>query len=50
MQDRYIKELKKIHELELEDPRLAHFNVDAVYAAGGGILHGRHVNVSIILC
>jgi hypothetical protein len=49
MQERYTEELKKIHELELEDQRLIHFNVDTTYAVGGGTLHRRHVNVSIIL-
>jgi hypothetical protein len=31
--------LKKTHGLE--DPRLVPFNIDIVYAAGGGTMHGR---------
>jgi hypothetical protein len=42
--------LKKIHGLELEDPRLAPFNADTTYVAGGGTPHGRYVKISIIFC
>jgi hypothetical protein len=31
-----MEELKEIYWLELEDPRLIPFNVNAAYAAGGG--------------
>jgi hypothetical protein len=41
-------ELNKIHEPELKDLRLVPFNVDVVYDASGGTLHGRQVNVSIM--
>jgi hypothetical protein len=37
--------LKKIYGPELEDPRPEPFNVDVVYAVGGGTPHGRYVNV-----
>jgi hypothetical protein len=36
-----MEELRKIHELELQDPRLVPFNVDAAYVACKGIPHGR---------
>jgi hypothetical protein len=49
LQDRHTEELKKIHMPELEDPRSVPFNVDAAYPAGGGTLHGRYMNVSIVL-
>jgi hypothetical protein len=39
----------KIHGPELEDPRSVPFNIDVAYATGGGISHGRYVNVSIDL-
>jgi hypothetical protein len=48
LQGRYTEELRKIHGLELEDPRSMPFNVDAAYAAGGGTPHGRYVKVSIV--
>jgi hypothetical protein len=35
-----MKDLKKIHALELEYPRSVPFNVDDAYAAGGGTPHG----------
>jgi hypothetical protein len=38
-----------IHRPALEDPRSVPFNVDAAYAAGGATLHGKFVNVSIVL-
>jgi hypothetical protein len=38
-----------IHGPALEDLRSIPFNVDAAYAAGGGTLHGRYVNVYIVL-
>jgi hypothetical protein len=41
-----MEELKKIHEPEQEDPRSVPFNIDA---ADEGTLHGRYVNVSIVL-
>jgi hypothetical protein len=36
-----MEELRKIHGLEVQDPRLVPFNVDVVYATGGDTLHGR---------
>jgi hypothetical protein len=39
--------LKKIHGLELEDPRPVPFNVDTAYAASGGTPHGKYVKISI---
>jgi hypothetical protein len=48
LQERYTGELKKIYGPELEDSRLVPFNVDAMYAAGRGIPHGRYVKISII--
>jgi hypothetical protein len=50
MQERYTKELRKIHEPQLEDPRLVPFNIDVAYAVGGGTPHGRYVKISIIFC
>jgi hypothetical protein len=44
-----MKELKKIHEPELEDPMSVPFNVDVAYVVSGGTPHGRYVNVSIVL-
>jgi hypothetical protein len=44
-----MEELKKIQRSELEDPRFVPFNVNAMYATGGGTSHGRCVNVSIVL-
>jgi hypothetical protein len=49
MQDRYTKELKKIHRPELEDSRSVPFNIDVAYATGGGTSHGGYVKVSIVL-
>jgi hypothetical protein len=40
--------MKKIHGIELEDPRSVPFNVDVAYAAGEGTPHGRYVKISII--
>jgi hypothetical protein len=48
LQERYTQELKKIHEPELEDPRLVPFNVDTAYASGGGTPHGRYVKIPIV--
>jgi hypothetical protein len=48
LQERYTEELRKIHRPQLEDPRSVPFNVDDVYAAGGGTTHGRYVKISII--
>jgi hypothetical protein len=42
--------LKKIHGLELEDPRPVPFNVDTAYAAGEGTPHGKYVKISIFFC
>jgi hypothetical protein len=42
--------LKKIHGLDLEDPRLVPFNVDTAYAAGGGTRHRKYVKISIVFC
>jgi hypothetical protein len=50
MQERYTKELRKIHGPQLEDPRLVPFNIDVAYAAGGGTPHERYVKISIIFC
>jgi hypothetical protein len=36
--------------LDLEDPRSVPFNIDVVYAAGGGTPHGMYVKVSIVFC
>jgi hypothetical protein len=46
--ERYIEELRKIHEPDLEDPRSMPLNVDAMYTAGGGTPHGRYVKISIV--
>jgi hypothetical protein len=48
LQERYTQELKKIHEPELEDPRLVPFNVDTAYASGRGTPHGRYVKIPIV--
>jgi hypothetical protein len=40
--ERYIEELKKKLELDV-DPRLVAFDVDASYAMGEGLPHGRCV-------
>jgi hypothetical protein len=40
--------LKKIHGPALEDPRSVPFNVDVVYAVGGGTTRGRYVNILIV--
>jgi hypothetical protein len=42
--------LRKIHGPELEDLRMVPFNVDAVYAAGGGTPHGKYVKILIVFC
>jgi hypothetical protein len=49
LQKRYTTELRKIHGSQLEDPRLVPFNVDVMYATGGGSPHGRYVKISIVL-
>jgi hypothetical protein len=36
-----MKELRKIHGPEVQDPRSFPFNVDVAYALGGGTPHGR---------
>jgi hypothetical protein len=36
-----MEELKKIHDLDVQDPRSVPFNVPAAYATGGGTPHGR---------
>jgi hypothetical protein len=36
-----MKEMRKIHGPELQDPRTVPFNVDIAYAAGGGTPHRR---------
>jgi hypothetical protein len=36
-----MKELRKIHEPELQDPRSVPFNIDVAYAMGGSTSHGR---------
>jgi hypothetical protein len=48
LQERYTAELKKIHGPEQEDMRSVPFNIDIVYAAGGGTSHGRYVKVLIV--
>jgi hypothetical protein len=48
LHERYTEGLKKIHGPELEVTTSVPFNVDVAYAAGGGILHGRYVKISII--
>jgi hypothetical protein len=35
--------------LQLQDLRSVPFNVNTAYAASGGILDGRYVNISIIV-
>jgi hypothetical protein len=45
-----MEELKKIHMLEVEDPRSIPFNVDTAYDASRSTPHGRYVNISIVLC
>jgi hypothetical protein len=50
LQERYTKELKKIHETELEDSSSVPFNINVTYAAGGGTPHGRYVKISIVFC
>jgi hypothetical protein len=45
LQERYTEVSKKIHGLELEDPRSVPFNVDATYVVGGGSLHRRYVKI-----
>jgi hypothetical protein len=50
MQERYAKELRKIHKPQLEDPRSVPFNIDVAYAAGRGTPHERYVKISIIFC
>jgi hypothetical protein len=42
VQDRYMEELRKTHDLDT-DPRSMPFDVNAVYHAGGGLPHGRYV-------
>jgi hypothetical protein len=37
--------LKKIHGLDLEDPRPVPFNVNTAYAAGRGTPHGKYVKI-----
>jgi hypothetical protein len=48
LQERYITELRKIHGPHLEDMRSVPFNLDVVYAAGGGTPHGRYVKILIV--
>jgi hypothetical protein len=48
LQERYTQELRKIHGVELDDPRSMPLNLDAVYIAGGGTPHGRYVKISIV--
>jgi hypothetical protein len=36
-----MEELKKIHELDVQDTRLVPFNTPSTYAMGGGTPHGR---------
>jgi hypothetical protein len=50
LQERYIEELNKIHEPELEGSRSVPFNLDDAYAANGGTLHERYVKISIVFC
>jgi hypothetical protein len=45
-----MEDLKKIKGPEVEDPRLAPFNIDVVYAAGGGTPHGRYLKILVVLC
>jgi hypothetical protein len=40
--ERYTEDLKKKHVTDI-DPWLVPFDVDASYAAGGGLPHGRYV-------
>jgi hypothetical protein len=42
VQERYTEELKKKHEPDIV-PRSVPFDVDVVYAAGGGLQHERYV-------
>jgi hypothetical protein len=37
--------LWKIHGTGLEDPRSVSFNIEAMYAMGGGSPHGRYVKI-----
>jgi hypothetical protein len=47
LQERYTQKFKKIHGSKLEDPRSVPFDVDAVYAMGGGTSHGWYVKILI---
>jgi hypothetical protein len=49
LQERYTQELKKIHGPELEDTGSVPFNIDTMYASGGGTPHERYVQIKIIL-
>jgi hypothetical protein len=40
--------LKKIHGLDLEDPRPVPFNVNTAYAAARGTPHGKYVKILIV--
>jgi hypothetical protein len=48
LQEQFTTELRKIHGPQLEDPRSVPFNIDVVFAAGGGTPHGRYVKILIV--